>query len=191
MEESGSVTGKDTDIQRKAVLLDRDGTLLKDPGYLADPAGIVFLPGVVEALRRLQEAGYLLLVVTNQSGVGRGYFDEETGIAVNLRMAQMLSEQGVRLAGIYYCRHHPDDGCRCRKPGTLMAERAVRDYGIGAGSSWMVGDTAKDAAMGKRAGLFSILVMTGKAVKEEFPAGVPVKKDMIEVADHILSVGAV
>ena len=172
------MNGTNTDNQHKAILLDRDGTLLEDPGYLADPGGVVFLPGVVEALKRLQEKGYLLLVVTNQSGVGRGYFAEETGIAVNIRMAEMLREQGVRLTGIYYCRHHPNEGCRCRKPGTLMAERVVRDHGIQADSSWMVGDTAKDVIMGTRAGLLSVMVMTGTLPKEEIPSGVPVKNDM-------------
>lgn len=169
-----------------AVLFDRDGTLLDDPGYLADPAGIVFFPGVVQALKKLQEKGLLLFVVTNQSGIGRGYFNEETGIAVNLRMAEMLREQGVRLTGIYYCRHSPEEGCRCRKPGTLMAERAVMDFGIQTGSSWMVGDVAKDVIMGTNARLRSVMVMTGKMPKEEVPAGVPVIRDIGEAADYII-----
>jgi D,D-heptose 1,7-bisphosphate phosphatase len=171
---------------RRAVLLDRDGTLLKDPGYLSDPDGIVFFPDVVDSLKLLQDAGYLLIVLTNQSGIGRGYFNEETGIAVNLRMADILREKGVDLIGIYYCRHHPDEGCRCRKPGTLMAERALSDLGIQARSSWMVGDTSKDVLMGMNAGLRPVLLTTGKLPKEEAPARIPVKKDLKEAVNHIL-----
>ena len=184
-------TSEKSESPVSAVLLDRDGTLLEDPGYLADPGGIVFLPGVIPSLKKLQEKGYLLLVVTNQSGVGRGYFDEETGIAVNIRMAEILRDHGVRLTGIYYCRHHPDRGCRCRKPGTLMAERAASDFGIDPESSWMVGDAAKDVLMGIRAGLRSILVMTGRPLEEELPDGVPVKRDMEEAVRHIIREDAV
>jgi histidinol-phosphate phosphatase family protein len=173
-------------IERRTVILDRDNTLLDDPGYLADPEGIVFFPDVVESLKRLQEAGYLLVVVTNQSGIGRGYFDEETGLSVNLRMSGILKESGVVLAAVYYCRHHPDAGCRCRKPGTLMAERAARDHHIHRGSSWMVGDTLKDVLMGIKAGLRPIILETGLAPGESVPEGVPVMANMTEAVDFIL-----
>ena len=182
-------TRTETGSCRSAVFLDRDGTLLDDPGYLANPDGIVFFSEVIDSLKRLREAGYLLMVITNQSGVGRGYFDEETGIAVNLRMADMLREQGVELAGIYYCSHHPDDGCLCRKPGTLMAGRAIRDHGVQRESSWMIGDTVKDILMGMKAGLRPIMLMTGKLPKEDIPVGVPVKKDLGEAAQYVIGEG--
>jgi len=175
------------DNRRSAVFLDRDGTLLDDPGYLADPEGIVFFREVGESLKRLQDSGYLLIIVTNQSGIGRGYFSEETGLEVNLRMTTMLREMGVTLGGIYYCRHHPEAGCRCRKPGSLMAQRAIGDFGIRPETSWMVGDAVKDLLMGLDAGLRSILVVTGKMPKGEIPEGVPVKKTLAQAVDHILS----
>ncbi|MBN2719643.1 MAG: HAD family hydrolase [Proteobacteria bacterium] len=180
-----SVTHK----ERSAVFLDRDGTLLDDPGYLSDPEGIVFFPDVVDSLRRLQASGFLLVVVTNQSGIGRGYFSEENGLEVNLRMWELLGRQGVSLAGLYYCRHHPDAGCRCRKPGTLMAERALSDFRIPPETSWMVGDAVKDVQMGLMAGLRSILVMTGKNLEGEIPAGALVKKNLSRAVDHILLSG--
>jgi D,D-heptose 1,7-bisphosphate phosphatase len=179
-------TSKSADSPVKAVILDRDNTLLDDPGYLADPVGITFFPDVIESLKRLQKAGYLLVVVTNQSGIGRGYFNEETGLSVNLRMAGMLKEKGVTLAAIYYCRHHPDAGCRCRKPETLMAERAAHDHNIDRGSSWMVGDTAKDVIMGVRAGLAPLMLMTGKTSEGDVPEGIPVIKSMTDAVDLIL-----
>lgn len=170
----------------KAVILDRDNTLLDDPGYLADPDGICFFHGVVRSLKRLQEAGYLLVVVTNQSGIGRGYFDEETGLSINIKMAELLRDEGVKLSGIYYCRHHPDAGCRCRKPGTLMAERAIRDLDVNWRSSWIVGDTVKDIVMGMKTGLSPIMLTTGKASGDEAPEGVPVKGSLDKAVDLIL-----
>ena len=178
-----------TPKQRSAVFLDRDGTLLDDPGYLSNPEGIVFLPDVVDSLTRLQASGYLLVVVTNQSGIGRGYFSEETGLEVNLRMWELLGRQGIILAGLYYCRHHPDAGCRCRKPGTLMAERAFSDFRIRPGNSWMVGDALKDVRMGLMAGLRSILVMTGKSPEGEIPEGALVRGTLAQAVDHILLSG--
>lgn len=173
--------------QRSAVFLDRDGTLLDDPGYLSSPEGIVFFPDVVDSLTRLQASGYLLVVVTNQSGIGRGYFSEETGLEVNLRMWELLGRQGVYLAGLYYCRHHPDAGCLCRKPETLMAQRGFSDFRIQPETSWMVGDAMKDIQMGVMAGLRSILVMTGKSPEGEVPEGALVKENLAQAVDHILS----
>jgi len=172
--------------ERRAVILDRDNTLLDDPGYLSDPEGVVFFPDVIDSLRRLQKAGYLLIVVTNQSGIGRGYFSEETGLSVNLEMAAFLREKGVDLAAVYYCKHHPDSGCQCRKPATLMAERAIRDHNIHWKSSWMIGDAVKDILMGMKAGLRPIMLMTGETSLEDVPENVPVKKSLGEAVDLIL-----
>ncbi len=172
---------------RPAVFLDRDGTLLDDPGYLDDPEGIVFFRDVVSSLRRLQAYGFLLIIVTNQSGIGRGYFSEETGLEINLRITEMLQEMGITLAGIYYCRHHPDAGCRCRKPETLMVQRAVKDFWIRPETSWMVGDALKDLLMARNAGLKPILVMTGKDPEGRIPEGVPVKENLAQAVDYILT----
>lgn len=175
--------------KRPAVFLDRDGTIIDDIGYLADPGGVAFYPGVPQALKRLQERGYLLVIVTNQSGIGRGYFDEETAIAVNLAMLGMFREKGVVLASIYYCPHHPGDGCRCRKPGLLMVDRAVGDLGIDKDRSWFVGDIDKDVLTGMNAGLKPILVETGKTGKGDLPEGVKRCETVVEAVAFILEEG--
>jgi histidinol-phosphate phosphatase family protein len=174
---------------RPAVFLDRDGTIIDDTGYLDDPADISFYSGVPQALKRLQESGYLLVVITNQSGIGRGYFKEETALTVNLAMMEMLWEEGVALAAIYYCPHHPEDKCSCRKPGLLMVQRALADLPIDGSRSWVVGDVDKDARTGITAGLRPILVETGKAVKGEVPADVRRCETIVEAVVFILEEG--
>ena len=172
-----------------AVFLDRDGTLIDDIGYLADPEGVTFYPGVPEALKKLQDRGYLLVVITNQSGIGRGYFDEETAIAVNLAMMRMLGEEGIALSAIYYCPHHPEDNCRCRKPDLLMVQRALGDLGIDPNQSWVVGDIEKDARTGIKAGLRPILVETGKVEKGDVPVDVKRCETVVEAVGFILDQG--
>jgi len=174
---------------RPAVFLDRDGTLIEDTGYLADPAGISFYPGIPEALRKLQDGGYLIVVITNQSGIGRGYFDEETTLEVNLTMLRLLTEKGVVLAAIYYCPHHPEDNCDCRKPELLMVQRALGDLSIDPSRSWVVGDIDKDARTGIRAGLRPILVETGKIEKGDVPVDVKRCETVVEAVRFILDEG--
>jgi D-glycero-D-manno-heptose 1,7-bisphosphate phosphatase len=174
---------------RPAVFLDRDGTIIDDIGYLDDPRGISFYPGVPEALKSLQDRGYLLVVITNQSGIGRGFFDEETALAVNLAMLKILNEKGVALAAIYYCPHHPGDNCRCRKPELLMVQRAQRDLDIDPSRSWVVGDIDKDVRTGLKAGVRPILVETGKAEKGNVPADVKRSETVVEAARFILEEG--
>jgi histidinol-phosphate phosphatase family protein len=181
---------KENKSLRPAVLLDRDGTIIDETGYLEDPGGIFFYPGAVEALKRLQDAGYLLVVVTNQSGIARGYFDEEAAVAVNLGMMEMLREHDVRIDAIYYCPHHPDDGCQCRKPGILMARRVIEDLGVDRGQSWMIGDTARDVVMGDESGLGSILVETGREDKGNVPVHTVRVPDLRAAADRVLVEGA-
>jgi len=172
---------------RPAVFLDRDGTIIDDIGYLADPEGIHFYPGVPEALKRLQEEGYLLVVITNQSGIGRGYFNEETAHSVNFAMLNLLKEKGVIFSAIYYCPHHPEENCGCRKPELLMVQRAVNDLGIDQSRSWVVGDIDRDVRTGINAGLSSILVETGKAEKGDVPANIKRCKTVVEAVGFILS----
>jgi len=175
---------------RPTVLLDRDGTFLDDPGYLGDPEKLRFLPGAVEAMRELVEKGFRLIVVTNQSGIGRGYFSEEQALAVNLEMIRKLSELGVRLDGIYYCAHHPEEGCRCRKPGSMMVERAAMDFDLEEGASWVVGDVDKDVHLGLNTGLRPILVETGKTEKGDIPFGVMTVPDLTAAARLIMEEGS-
>jgi histidinol-phosphate phosphatase family protein len=169
-----------------AVFLDRDGTLIDDIGYLGDPDGLSFYPGVPEALGRLQAKGYLIVVITNQSGIGRGYFNEETALAVNLAMIRMLRDSGVSVAAVYYCPHHPDEGCSCRKPGQLMILRALKDLDIDDSLSWIVGDIDKDIWTGINAGIRPILVETGKSEKGRVPEYVKRSESVVEAVGFIL-----
>jgi histidinol-phosphate phosphatase family protein len=174
---------------RPAVFLDRDGTIIDETGYLADPGSISFYPGVPEALKRLRDRGYILVVITNQSGIGRGFFGEETALAVNLAMLRMLREKGVDLAGIYYCPHHPEDKCLCRKPKLLMVQRALNDLPIDRSHSWVVGDIEKDVLTGIKAGLRPILVETGKIEKGNISVDVMRCETFVEAASFILEEG--
>ncbi|EPR42420.1 histidinol-phosphate phosphatase family protein [Desulfovibrio sp. X2] len=152
----------------RAAFLDRDGTIIADKHYLSDPAGVDLLPGAAEGLLAMQEMGLVLVVVSNQSGVGRGYFREEDAHAVNARMSLLLAEQGVRLGGIYFCPHAPEDGCDCRKPGTALLERAAADLELDLRESFFVGDKPEDIEAGRAAGCrSSILVRTGKGRRAE------------------------
>lgn len=154
-------------MAKGAVFLDRDGTINHDTGYVSNPDELVLLPGAAVAIKRLNKNGIKAIVVTNQSGVGRGYFTEADVRAVNERLEELLLLDGARLDGIYYCPHRPEEGCGCRKPETGLLERAVAEHGVDPGASFMVGDKADDVGLAKRAGAKAILVLTGKGVEEE------------------------
>ena len=153
--------------ERAAVFLDRDGTLVRETGYLSDPAALELLPGVARALRSLAAADLPLVVVSNQSGVRRGLFDERDVHAVMARLRLILREQGVELAAIYFCPHRPEEDCPCRKPRTGLLERAAEDLRLSLASSVMIGDKRIDAAAGRLAGGRGILVRTGYGREEE------------------------
>ena len=127
------------------VFLDRDGTLLKESPYLSDPAQAELLPGVGEGLAQLQRAGYRLVIVTNQQGIGLGYFDVREFIAVNTALFGLLTPFGVMISRVYYCPHSAADACECRKPGAGLLLRALREFGIEAERCFMVGDRDVDA----------------------------------------------
>lgn len=178
-------------MQPFLVLLDRDGTLIEDKDYLADPAGVVLLPGVVDGLRRLQAAGANLVVVSNQSGVGRGYFTARDVEAVHRRLAALLAEDGVMLEKFIFCPHTPDDHCRCRKPAAGMLEQAAAATGLPLADAIVVGDKASDIEAGKVAGCATVLLRTPTNTGRETPspevsADVVVSK-MPEVAEWILA----
>ncbi len=172
--------------KRPAVFLDRDGTLIDELEYLGDPDKVVLYPGVHDALINLNKAGYLLIVVTNQSGVARGYFTLEDALAVNYKMVRMLADLGAKIHGIYFCPHLPDDGCPCRKPAPGMVQKAETDFNVDLANSWIIGDTDKDVLLGPEAGVRSLLVKTGKQDKGVVPSGVPVVTDLNEAARYIL-----
>lgn len=149
----------------KAVFIDRDGTLIEDKGYLGDPEKVVLLEGAGEALRRLREAGYRIVLVTNQSGVARGYYPEDAVGEVHERMCRLLEAEGGQIDAIYYCPYHPKGTVEryavdspLRKPSPGMLLEAARDLDIDLKKSWMIGDGFRDVIAGRRAGCRTILL---------------------------------
>jgi len=181
---------------RPAVFLDRDGTLVREVGYLSDPADLEILRGVPHALRQLQAAGLALVVISNQSGVGRGLFSIARVHDAMARLRRQLRAEGVEVDGIYFCPHRPDAGCACRKPGSLLLERAGEDLGLALRHSYMVGDKRLDVETGHRVGAQGILVRTGYGRDEEHRAGEPIEKpdavcdDLTAASEWILAHGA-
>jgi len=143
------------------VLLDRDGTLNVEKHYLSDPAQLELMPGVVEGLRLLQSHGFGLVVISNQSGIGRGVVGKDLVEAIHVRLRELLQQQGVELNGIYYCPHSPEQNCSCRKPSPAMIYQAAEDLDFSPRESFVVGDKSSDVEMGKRANAVTILVLTG------------------------------
>jgi histidinol-phosphate phosphatase family protein len=135
-----------------AVLVDRDGTVIEDVGYPREPERVALLPGAAEALRAFAAAGLKVVVVSNQSGIGRGLITRAEAAAVHERFVELLADEGVELAGAYYCPHAPDDGCDCRKPAPGLLLRAADELGLDLGRSVMVGDKEADVEAGRRAG---------------------------------------
>ncbi len=149
------------------IFLDRDGTLNPDPGYIKSPDQLELFPGVPEALARLKRAGARLIVVTNQSGIARGLLSRDDLTAVHGKLAQLLDAAGAPLDAVYFCPHHPDDGCGCRKPNRGMIDQAVTEQGVDLDRSYLVGDTVRDIELAKRVGVKSILVTTGAVRPQE------------------------
>jgi D,D-heptose 1,7-bisphosphate phosphatase len=152
----------------KAVFLDKDGTINEDLGYIADPEDIKLLAGAGEAIKLLNQAGYKTIVISNQSGVARGRFTENTLQYLNKVLHKQILGGGGFLDYIYYCPHHPEIGihpykteCECRKPKPGMIKRGAREHNIDLSASYMIGDKDSDIEAGKNAGLKTILVLTG------------------------------
>lgn len=177
---------------RKAVFLDKDGTLVEDVPYNVDPAKIRFTQRAFEALRQLQENDFLLIVVTNQSGVALGYFKEEELQIVEVSLRATLQTQHVQLNGFYYCPHAPtrtsEAGCSCRKPAPGLLVQAAQELSIHLAASWMIGDILNDVEAGHRAGCKAILIENGNETEWElnkFRTPDYTVKDLKEAADII------
>ena len=155
------------------ILFDRDGTLIEDRHYLADPAQMALLPGVVPALCRLSQAGCRLFVVSNQSGVGRGYFSLESAHACNLRLAQLFAVHNVYFTDMLLCPHSPEENCACRKPRTGMWELLRERHGLHAAYTAMIGYKLDDVRFGRAVGLYTMLVLTGKGRDHAAKLGLP------------------
>jgi len=151
----------------KCCFLERDGTGIVDKHYLADPDGVELLPGAAEALRKLQAAGWKLIIITNQSGIGRGYFTVEDYEAVNRRLCDVLAAYDVVLDDAFYCPHTPEDECACRKPAPAMLLEAARTHSISLEQSAMVGDKDSDAAAGRNAGCRWLIKLAARSDGDE------------------------
>ncbi len=148
-------------MKTAAVFLDRDGTINEEVGYLDRLERLTIYPQAGAAIQRLNESGLKALVVTNQSGVARGYFTECFLIGLHRHIQQLLAAEGAYLDGFYYCPHHPEARCRCRKPETGMLLTAAADFGVDLGRSYLIGDTLKDMETAEKAGVKGVLVRTG------------------------------
>jgi len=142
----------------KLVILDRDGTLVLDRGYMDDPALLEFAPGAADALRWWSEHGYRMVVITNQSGVGRGYFSAERAEEMNVRLHAMVEALGFRLERTYYCPHRPDAGCHCRKPAQGLMRQAASELSFNPRRTVVIGDKQSDIEFGQGAGAKTILI---------------------------------
>ncbi len=166
--------------RQAAVFLDRDGTINEEVGYLDRIEKLRLIPGAAGAIRRINESGMRAVVVTNQSGIARGFFDEALVAAVHERLLKMLRAEGAYLDGFYVCPHHPTEGmgkhlrtCDCRKPASGLLLRAAEELRLDPACSYMVGDTLKDIEAGTRAGAKSILVRTGYGMEAIAKLSVP------------------
>ena len=176
--------------ERRAVFLDRDGTIIEDTGYIAEPAAVRLVPGAAGAIARLNQAGLPVIVVTNQSGIARGLLDEAAYAATARRLDALLAAAGARLEGHYHCPHHPDitGPCECRKPGPLLYQRAAADHGLRLARSWWVGDRLRDVLPAERFNGHGLLI--GETALDEPPipaAGrFPMVRDLAAAVDIIL-----
>jgi len=177
----------------KAVFLDRDGTISREVGYIDNVEDFELYPDAAEALACLQSRGYALIVVTNQSGVARGYFPESRVRAINDRMVELLARAGATIDGVYYCPHLEEGTvpayavrCSCRKPATGMITQAASEHGIVLPASVMVGDSLSDVECGKNAGLTTVLVRTGYGKNyEPVISGLPDREKPDYIADTL------
>lgn len=144
--------------KNRAIFIDRDGTLIEEVNFLSRVDDLALFPFTDESLRLLKEKGYLIIIVTNQSGIGRGIYDEAVMYGIHDEIQQRLS---TKVDAFYFCPHLPDEGCKCRKPGLGMIESARSDFDIDLAGSWMIGDKSLDVETGINAGMRTVMVLTG------------------------------
>ncbi|MBV9158479.1 MAG: HAD-IIIA family hydrolase [Acidobacteriaceae bacterium] len=152
--------------EQRLVFLDRDGTLIRDVPFLHDPSLVELMPGVLEGLRMLEDAGFTLVLITNQQGIGLGYYTEHEFIEVNRALLRKVAPAGINIARIYYCPHSQADLCQCRKPGSLLLENALRYYGVKPERCYLIGDSAADCVAGERLRIPSIVISGDTPVQE-------------------------
>ena len=171
-----------------AVFLDRDGTLVEDTGYLADPSRVQLIPGVASALVGLERAGYLRIMVTNQSGIGRGKYSVEAFDATQEEIMRQLSLAAATIDATYHCPHAPDAGCTCRKPGTALHRQAIATHGIDVARSWCIGDQLRDLQPATELGCRAMLVCSGQGrqhLEAAIRLGADVAEDLADGVDRL------
>lgn len=172
----------------RAVFIDRDNTICRDVPYCSRPEDLELMPMVADGIRLLSEHGFKVVVITNQSGVARGYFTEEMLSQIHQKMQNDLAKQGAFVDAIYYCPHHPDDNCNCRKPKPAMILQAARDLDIDINKSYIIGDSDMDTEMGKKAGCLTIVVATlnQDATVPRKPEPDYIASDLYEAANWVI-----
>ncbi|MDQ9170469.1 HAD family hydrolase [Oxalobacteraceae bacterium R-40] len=182
---------------RRAVFLDKDGTLVHDVPYNIDPSRVSLTPNAINGLRLLRDAGYLLVVVTNQAGIAKGFFSARDWAHMQAHLAGLFARQGIRISGFYCCPHHPQGSvkqfathCACRKPSPGMLLQAASEHGIDLRNSWMIGDILHDVEAGSRAGCRTVLIDNGNETEWEMTSRrIPdvLASDLLEAAQAILA----
>jgi D-glycero-D-manno-heptose 1,7-bisphosphate phosphatase len=172
------------------VLLDRDGTIVVDRGYLDNAAGLEFLPGAAEGLHLLYTQGYRLAVITNQSGIGRGMFPLERLQEMNARLSTMVREAGAQLDGIYFCPHTPADNCECRKPAPGLIAQAASELNFDPTTAVVIGDKDSDIECGRRAGAATVLISTDKSASRTRIKADAVAADLVGAACAVFALHA-
>jgi histidinol-phosphate phosphatase family protein len=176
----------------RLVALDRDGTVIEERPYLSHPRDVRLLPNSAQAIRELRSLGFPVVLVSNQAGIGYGYFSLETLGRIHGRLFRLLAAEGVVVDGVYFCPHKPGDGCGCRKPGVGLLQMATRDFGLQLRDAFVVGDKECDIEMGRRAGATTLLVRTGwgeeTAAKTQLRPHFEVD-DLLEAAQVIARLG--
>lgn len=175
--------------RRRAVFLDRDGTIIEDVSYLREPAQVRLLPGSADAIRRLNRAGFLAIVVTNQSGIARGLLSHEQYALGVWRLDQLLAAEGATLDAHYMCPHLPGIGapCECRKPGPLLYRQAAERFDIDLTESWWIGDRLRDVEPASHFGGRGILVRTGPEAPRPESSEFPIEPDLAAAVETVLA----
>lgn len=178
----------------KLIILDRDGVINEDSAqFIKSPAEWKPIPGSIEAIARLNQSSYRVVVATNQSGIGRGLFDMATLAAINDKMVEMVFRQGGRIDAVFFCPHTADDKCHCRKPATGMFEEIAARFKVGLNGVPTIGDSLRDLQAGVAVGCTPYLVLTGKGTKTQasggLPTGTKVFANLADTVRHLVSIG--
>ena len=169
-------------MKNKAIFLDRDGVINKDHRYVHKIKDFEIFDGVIDSLKKLQSNGFKLVIITNQGGIGRGYYTQEDFLNLNQHMLDLFERHGIKIEEVYFCPHHPDDNCDCRKPATKFIKQAIERFNIAPENSWVIGDKLSDTEMGEKVGCKTA------SINSKYVADIPKQKfkDLTQATNHIL-----